>query len=392
MEKWEDYTEEKLESYVVKQLEGIYDEARLELISCGYSSDVVHRAILSGPDSYGDMEVLSNIVNNTIARIKSGKELPQVYNEVRELVEFSIRPMIFSLQQAQPGLTRKEAMWCLLVSGFHCNVASKIAVLFSRNGSSRTKVDGVQDSGDDPDGNTQDQRVELLKRFNLSPTLASMLNQRVMDHANVYCTDGNVSLEQLKGQWPGKKSTGQDEWEDYSMIETLLGGYDGLSVKDEVEVEVEVDDDFFGVLSLVKQILEKKEQVGETKKWAQKRVIQVAKRLSSDLNELKMLRLESEIKRTRLMVLEKGCEIGDAYIDELEAENTGIREDIEAFNLCALVGDEKRAEVAKRGKNCGSKIKAAEKQHNKLKEELEDKKKQCPALREELVSLEKAQN
>ncbi|GLT89297.1 hypothetical protein SLE2022_072850 [Rubroshorea leprosula] len=446
MKIWEEYNEEQLEQLLIKRLQLVYNEAYLSLMSYGYQSNVAIRAILTNGHCFGNTDALGNIIHNSLTYIKSGMvfdnatypEQQKAIVEAGMLVRRSLEAMIYFLFDVRPGLIKWDAMRCLLVSNFHLGIASNINGPFRHNQCSK---DGSQtnNSTDASSGvcEVQEKRdcsasdwnkhypfaqnsdgileryLKLPKKFNLSPALASELNRNVVDYAAAYRANINVSPRQpkaLSSPWPQKKLSALYAWEDSCVVNLLLGGVDGVSVKSEPEVDLS-DPKVQLISSLVNQIKEVKEQLKDRKEWAHEKVMQAAKKLSNDLIELKMLRLEREEKHRakssglqteeeamKLLEMENAIrkanckvDIANAGVKKLEIQNAEIKAEVEAFKLSASESDKMSAEVAKKERKCLKRIMTLEKQHNKLKEELQDKKKKSLELQQELVSIQKAQ-
>ncbi|XWS62124.1 hypothetical protein CRYUN_Cryun07bG0184500 [Craigia yunnanensis] len=129
--------------------------------------------------------------------------------------------------------------------------------------------------------------------------------------------------------------------------------------------------------------------------------MQAARKLSSDLTELKMLRIEREDmqqmkkgKHTiddstmkRLSEMDNAPRKASGQVDQanaavrrLETENAEIRAEMEASKLSASESVTTYLEVAKREKKCLKKLLAWEKQKTRLQEEIADEKEKIKEL------------
>lgn len=449
MEDWKLYTEEQLEELLLRKLEAIYNEAYVRLISYGHPPDVVLKAILTNGHGFGNLDILTNIVQNSLGYIKTGfviddgtyRECQQVFGDMNMLVKNSLAVMIYLLCQVRPNLIKGDAMWCLLMCNFHLGVASTIKLPFVTNeGESQVavnnrslyassgvcKVRGDQLSGDDkahdfgkngPSDKLDvwmERNLSIAKSYKLTPSLEAKLKMNIGNFAAACRATVKMSPKQLqasKSSLPSKNSTESFEWEDSCMVNLVLSSFGNLSLNEKSESE-SLDPQVEIISRLVHNIKEIKQQVKERKEWAQKKVIQAAKKLSHDLSELKILRMEREGKQQlknykleleeetmkKLMQLEDalrktGCQadLVNAAVKRLEVENAEIRAEVEAFKLSASESDKICVEVVRREKKCLKKILALEKQNTKYREEIEEEKKKSLHLHQQLVDLKKAQ-
>nr|GME00030.1 MND1-interacting protein 1-like [Ipomoea batatas] len=142
---WGYCTEEQLEDLVMKNLEFLYNEAIVKLVSLGYDEDVALKAILKNGFCYGGMDVLNNILHNAISYLKSGtssEESENNFTDLRQMQEYSLAGMVCILQQVKPQFSKGDAMWCLLMSDLNVGRASvmDIPVLPQPNGNGSASV------------------------------------------------------------------------------------------------------------------------------------------------------------------------------------------------------------------------------------------------------------
>ncbi|KAJ6701311.1 hypothetical protein OIU74_012633 [Salix koriyanagi] len=224
---WGYCTEEQLEEILLKNLEFLYKEAISKLVGLGYDEDVALKAILRNGYCYGGMDVLTNILHNSLAYLNSNDcgnssngnvdETELVFNDLRQLEEYSLAGMVSLLQQVKPHLSKGDAMWCLLMSDLHVGRASalKIPVAslpgigsgnvqssvesvggvdngvgvvapalcrfhggwgFGSGGGSEFSLDGFFSYSAEM---TLQKDIECPKRFNLSPSMKSLLKRNV---------------------------------------------------------------------------------------------------------------------------------------------------------------------------------------------------------------------
>ncbi|KAL6183604.1 hypothetical protein ACLB2K_045015 [Fragaria x ananassa] len=467
-------TEDQLEELLLKNLEFLYNEAISKLVALGYGEDLALKAILRNGHCYGGMDVLTNIMHNSLAHLNSdsgskdgnSEDSEPVFADLRQLEEYSLAGMVCMLQQVRPRLSKGDAMWCLLMSDLHVGRAStmEIPVLpsagnesgaaaagnvesggngshsvgvmapalcrfhggwgFGNEGSSEFPVQGFFSNGAEL---TLQRDIECPKRFNLSPSMKSLLKRNVAMFAAGFranskqlhsqpqvsisnLTSGDVVVglgDEITVHQPeeSQKSKNQEvvtsvlsKFRDFNLDENLeLGGEDQ---KNEV------------IVTLLHQVKELEKQVKERKEWAHQKAMQAAKKLSHDLTELKMLRMEREEtqrlkkgKQTledttmkRLSEMENALRKASGQVDRanaavrrLENENAEIRAEMEASKLSASESVNTCLEVAKREKKCLKRLLAWEKQKGKLQEEIGEEKQKILELQQQLARIKQDQ-
>ncbi|PPR82396.1 hypothetical protein GOBAR_AA38323 [Gossypium barbadense] len=558
---WGYCTEEELEEILLKNLEFLYNEAITKLISLGYDEDVALKAILRNGHCYGGMDVLTNILHNSLAYLNSScdnsngsnsEESESGFPDLRQLEEYSLAGMICLLQQVRPHLSKGDAMWCLLMSDLHVGRASTMEIpsLPSLNGCSPVSnnlesVDnngvgvvspalcrfhggwgfgnggdfavnglfscgaemtlqrdiecpkrfnlspsmksllkknvaifaasfranskqmqtqnqacvGTLSSGDAPlavagtlcrfhggwgFGNggdfavnglfscgaemTLQRDIECPKRFNLSPSMKSLLkknvaifaasfraNSKQMQTQNQACvgtlSSGDAPLAVAGSEVSAEKSEESQNLMSQDGVNSVLSKFRDLNIDENLERAGE-DQKSEMIISLLHQIKDLEKQVKERKDWAHQKAMQAARKLSSDLTELKMLRMEREEmqrmkkgKHTiedstmkRLSEMENALRKASGQVDRanaavrrLETENAEIRAEMEASKLSASESVTTCLEVAKREKKCLKKLLAWEKQKAKLQDEIADEKDKIKDLQRCLARVEQDQ-
>ncbi|KAG6680022.1 hypothetical protein I3842_13G018700 [Carya illinoinensis] len=404
------YSEQQLEELLRKKLEMIYNEAYVRLICHGYSHDVVLKAILTNGHGFGDMDIVTNIVQNSLNYIKTGfvlddgtyKQGQQVFGDMKMLVKNSLAVMIYLLRQVRPNLIKRDAMRCLLMSNFHLGLSSTMKVPFSTD-----ECEG-QVAEDDSLVNASPEVCEVQSNKLSGDGQSDDLGKNAACRATVKMSP---KMQATEASLPRKKSTEPLEWEDSCMVKLILGGFGDLRLNEQSEIE-SLDPKIEIISSLVQNIKDIKQQVKDRKEWAQKKVVQAAKKLSHDLSEIKMLRIENGGERQakndgeevnkealkKLVQLENalrraGCQADLAKLANrnISAKNAEIRAEVEAFKLSASESDKMCMEVGSRENKCLKKILALEKQNNKYREEIEGEKKKSSHLHQQLLDLKKAQ-
>ncbi|XWS38725.1 hypothetical protein CRYUN_Cryun19dG0155400 [Craigia yunnanensis] len=466
---WGYCTEEQLEEILLKNLEFLYNEAMSKLVTLGYDEDVALKAILRNGHCYGGMDVLTNILHNSLAYLNSScgssngsssEESEPCFPDLRQLEEYSLAGMVCLLQQVRPHLSKGDVMWCLLMSDLHIGRASTMEIPSlpsPTNGCSPVSNNpesvgnngvgvvsptlcrfhggwGFGNGGADFAMNgffsysaemTLQRGIECPKRFNLSPSMKSLLKKNVamfaasfranskqmqtQNHACAGTLSSGDALAVAGDEVPAEKSESQN-LKSQDGFNSVLSKFLDLNIDENLEHVGEQKGEM--IISLIHQIKDLENQVKERKEWAHQKAMQAARKLSSDLTELKMLRMEREemqlmkkgkhtiedstMKRLSEMenALRKASwqvDRANAAVRRLETENAEIRAEMEASKLSASESVTTCLEVAKREKKCLKKLLAWEKQKTKLQEEIADENEKIKELQRCLARVEQDQ-
>ncbi|TKY55559.1 MND1-interacting protein 1 [Spatholobus suberectus] len=476
---WGYCTEEQLEEILLKNLEFIYNEAVSKLVALGYDEDVAVKAILRNGHCYGGMDVLTNILHNSLAFLNSNNsdgaggysnnnsgnldESEPVFSDLRQLEEYSLAGMVCLLQQVRPHLSKGDAMWCLLMSDLHVGRASAMEIPvpgnggpapataegggnsvgvmapalcrfhggwgFGNGGGLDFPVNGIFSCG--AEMNLQLQRdIEFPKRFNLSPSMKSLLKRNVAMFAAGFRANSKQLQAQVKAiasrstapnldpsavsgmEVPAEQSRGDSQnLDSQDAVNSVLSKFRDLNLDENLELVAEDQKDEV-IVTLFHQIKDLEKQVDERKDWAHQKAMQAARKLSSDLTELKMLRMEREetqkLKKgkptledttmKRLSEMENALrkasgqlDLANAAVRRLETENAEMKAEMEASKLSASESVTACLEVAKREKKCLKKLLAWEKQKAKLQQEISNEKDKILETQEILVQIRQCQ-
>ncbi|XP_044502731.1 MND1-interacting protein 1-like [Mangifera indica] len=472
---WGYCTEEQLEEILLKNLEFLYNEAISKLVALGYDEDVALKAILKNGYCYGGMDVLTNILHNSLAYLNSSScgggnsnasnvnsEEPElVFNDLRQLEEYSLAGMVCLLQQVRPHLSKGDAMWCLLMSDLHVGRANTIEIPgtnvcsgtipnnvdnavnnggvsgvvapalcrfhggwgFGNGGNSEFSVNGFFSYGAEM---ALPRDIECPKRFNLSPSMKSLLKRNVA----MFAAGFRANSKQMQSQSPACITSGGDlspvgsgpellvekceeskNLKDPNGVDSVMSKFHDLNIDEHLEDVTEDQKDEM-IVTLLDQVKELEKLVKERKEWAHQKAMQAARKLSNDLTELKMLRMEREEtqrlkkgKQTledttmkRLSDMENALRKASGQVDRanaavrrLETENAEIRAEMEASKLSAAESVTTCLEVAKREKKCLKRLLAWEKQKANLHEEIGDEKEKIKELQQCLAHIQQDQ-
>lgn len=479
---WGYCTEEQLEGLLFRNLDLLYNEAINKLVALGYDEEVALKAILRNGHTYGGMDVLTNILHNCLAYLNSGgsngangEESAPSFADLRQLEEYSLSGLVCLLQQFRPQLTRGDAMWCLLMNDLHVGRASvmEIPVLPSPSvsGSGNGNVNGTVCEGASPssvlcpegvvanggpigvapalcrfhggwgfgNGGTSEfpmngmngflsyaseialqREIECPKRFNLSPSMKSLLKRNVamfaagfranskQFHSQSQACPSSLSGGNTLSGVSGVSVAQSEDSKNQDVVNSVMSKFRDLNLDENTE-QVALDQKDEMILSLIHQIKDLEKQVKERKEWAHQKAMQAARKLSHDLTELKMLRMERDEtqrlkkgKQTledttlkRLTDMENALRMASGQVDranaavrKLETENAEIRAEMEASKLSASESVTTCLEVAKREKKCLKRLLAWEKQKTKMQEEIAAEKQKISELQQELALVE----
>ncbi|XP_055819734.1 MND1-interacting protein 1-like [Solanum dulcamara] len=349
-------TEDQLEDILLQNLEILYSEAITKLMDLGYDEEVAMKAILKNGHCYGGMDVLTNILHNSLSYLNNGyvnsgsclslDESDQSFVDLRQLEEYSLAGMICLLQQMKPHLSKADAMWCLLVSDLHVGRASVMEIpdgsgrisgsVSGGGGSSSANVEGVATGpigvvpamcrfhGGWGFGNStasaiplnssfaitadssSQKEIDCPKRFNLTPSMKTMLKRNVAAFTAGFRSNPKYMQNQSRASSSsladGNQSSGLAQLGDsqtsksQDVVNTVVGKFQDLNLDENTQQQgnKDLDQKDEMILSLLDQIKDLERQVKERKDWAHQKAMQAARKLSHDLTELKTLRMEKE--------------------------------------------------------------------------------------------------
>ncbi|VFQ66414.1 unnamed protein product [Cuscuta campestris] len=414
---WGYCTEEQLEEILLRNLEVLHNEAIVRLISFGYTEDVALKAVLKNGFCYGGMDVLTNIMHNALSYLNSSDSKRSEdseknnFTDMKQMLEYSLVGMVCLLQQVKPHLSKGDAMWCLLMSDLHVGRASvmDVPLLSQPNGVSNATPSSVcrfHENPNDLNGNFMQKEIECPKRFNLSPSMKNLLKRNVAAFAAGFRSNTKSSQNQTRaglGMVEEEGGAGKGEESGQDVVLSVLNKFRDLNLEESMDQKEET------IVSLVRQAKDLERQVKERKEWAHQKAMQAARKLSNDLTELKLLRMEREetqgVKKgkqvledntmKRLTEMENALRKASGEVDransavkKLENENAEIRAEMEACKLSASESAMTCMEVAKREKKCLKKLSAWEKQKAKLQEDIASEKQKILELVAQLAQVE----
>ncbi|XP_061366971.1 MND1-interacting protein 1-like [Gastrolobium bilobum] len=247
--------------------------------------------------------------------------------------------------------------------------------------------------------------IEFPKRFNLSPSMKSSLKRNVA----VFAAGFKEKFKNLQTQVV-EQSGDSRNLDDRADLRSALSKFSNLNLDEGMHL-VEDNERDDKIIKIILQIKDLEKYIEEQKDWAHKSVIGAARKLSNDLTELKMLRMEREetlkSKRgkptlddstmKRLSEMEDAlrrasgqADRANANVRRIELENAEIKAEIEASKLSASESVDACKEVEKREKKFLKKLKAWEKQKAKLEQEISDEREKVLKTQEELAQIKQS--
>ncbi|RWW33767.1 hypothetical protein GW17_00001510 [Ensete ventricosum] len=448
---WGCCTEEQLEELLLKNLDFFYREALVRLVSMGYDEEAALRAVLCNGRCYGSSDVVSNIVHNAVAHLTAPPPPPpraahqdpsaaaavpgNGFADLRHLQEYSLAEMVCLLLQVRPNLTRGDAMWCLLMSDLHVGRASTIEIPVPSAATypstapplapvaAPTTAGGaigeftpavnlckfhaatVTAAASVSNGNAADPIQPSMKPTPRRPAstfpTASGFRPFIKPPARPAASDLAPEDEQLKEYLASARDRAENGSLDTGVVNSVLKALEGMSLEDNGMEDPKKE----MILDVIRQIRDLEAQVKERQEWAQQKALQAARKLSNDLTELKVLRMEREENQRlkngkqaledttmkRLSEMENALkkvsgqvDRANAVVRQLETENAEIRAEIEASKLSASESERTCTEVARREKKCLKKLVAWEKQRVKMLGEISSEKKKIMQMQQQL--------
>ncbi|KAA3454467.1 E3 ubiquitin-protein ligase protein [Gossypium australe] len=116
---WSDLTEAQLEELVLSNLDAIFKSAIKKIVACGYAEEMAIKAVLRSGLCYGCKDTVSNIVDNTLAYLRSGQDcIPSrdhCFEDLQQLEKYILAELVCVLREVRPFFSIGDAMWCLLI-------------------------------------------------------------------------------------------------------------------------------------------------------------------------------------------------------------------------------------------------------------------------------------
>lgn len=116
---WSDLTESQLEELVLSNLDTIFKSAIKRIMAFGYSEEIATKAVLRSGICYGCKDIVSNIVENTLAFLRSGHDIDSsgehYFENLLQMEKYVLAELVCVLREVRPFFSTGDAMWCLLI-------------------------------------------------------------------------------------------------------------------------------------------------------------------------------------------------------------------------------------------------------------------------------------
>ncbi|KAK8959151.1 putative E3 ubiquitin-protein ligase RF4 [Platanthera guangdongensis] len=128
---WSSPAENELEEIILNNLSEIFNEAIKAIASYGYTEEVASNAVLSYGICYRCKYTVSNIVDNALLLLRTGREVDSSPREnaaedLQILARSVLADMVNFLRAVRPFFSAGDALWCLLLCDL--NVSQAYAV------------------------------------------------------------------------------------------------------------------------------------------------------------------------------------------------------------------------------------------------------------------------
>ncbi|KAK9072052.1 hypothetical protein SSX86_008484 [Deinandra increscens subsp. villosa] len=124
---WSDLTESQLEELVLVNLDTMFKSAIKKIVSCGYTEEVAVKGILRSGLCCGCQDIVSSIVENTLAFLKNGQEVDpwkeHQFENIQQMEKYLLAELVCVLREIRPFFSTGDAMWCLLISDMNVSQA-----------------------------------------------------------------------------------------------------------------------------------------------------------------------------------------------------------------------------------------------------------------------------
>ncbi|TYI49013.1 hypothetical protein E1A91_D12G006400v1 [Gossypium mustelinum] len=162
---WDDPIACQLEELLLSNLQMIFQNAIKKIVECGFKEDVAEKAISRHGLYQGGKDLVSNVVNDAIASLKKGIEGDisiHLFEDLQQLVVYTMLEMISVLREVKPCLSIAEAMWWLLMFDLNISVACEVEGDILRNlGCVEVSGESFSDSNPKSRAGTQNPETKL---------------------------------------------------------------------------------------------------------------------------------------------------------------------------------------------------------------------------------------
>ncbi|CAN6217465.1 unnamed protein product [Urochloa humidicola] len=422
---WLRFTADDLEERLLKKLDEAYAAALARLADLGHGEEASLEAVLRAGHCYGKLnDPVSNIVANARTYLSDPGHAGGAggFADLRRLEEYSLAGLVCLLQSSRPTLTRAEALWCLLSSDLRLEEA--IAIGCSLNGKPVPAAAPAESEELPPAVAEAPQRGHIHYKSATAATAAqdpSLFDPETFMKLAIHQGPAAATISCLKAAGWSRSSDAATEGQPKEsfakklsteeLIESVVAELEALDIAKKDPPDANPDPKNQMVRDLIKQTREMEAQLKERREWAQGKAIQAARKLGTDLTELRVLRMEHDENQRRkkekqvmeddtmkrLAHLENELkkksgqlDRSNATVQRLEMENAEIRAEMEAAKLSASETEKQCQGLLRKEKKDAKKLEVWERQKAKLKEDIAECKTKVTQAEKELSEVNKA--
>ncbi|RLN35781.1 MND1-interacting protein 1 [Panicum miliaceum] len=421
---WLRATANELEERLLKRLDEAYAAALARLADLGHGEEASLEAVLRAGHCYGK---LNDPVSNIVAHARTYLSDPGHaggaggFADLRRLEEYSLAGLVCLLQSNHPTLTRGEALWCLLSSDLRLEEA--IAIGCSLNGKPAPAAAPAESEELPPAVAETPQRGHIHYHNTTAATAQdpALFDPETFMRLAIRQGPAAATISCLKAAGWSRSSGAAPEGQPKEsvakklsteeLIESVVAELEVLDIDKKDPQDANPDPKNQMVHDLIKQTREMEAQLKERREWAQGKAIQAARKLGTDLTELRVLRMEHDENQRRkkekqvmeddtmkrLAHLENELkkksgqlDRSNATVQRLEMENAEIRAEMEAAKLSASETERQCQGLLRKEKKDTKKLEVWERQKAKLKEDIAECKTKITQAERELSEVNKA--
>ncbi|KAF0893943.1 hypothetical protein E2562_033365 [Oryza meyeriana var. granulata] len=424
---WGRATADELEDRLLRRLEEAYAAALARLADLGYCEEAALHAVLRAGHCYGKLgDPVANIVANARVFLSDPDHAGGAggFADLRRLEEYSLAGLVCLLQSSRLSLSRAEAMWCLLSCDLRLDQA--ISMGASLNEKPTPAIASAESDEVLPPTTAAVQHGYChyhTTTASATPDTARFDPDNFMRLA--MCQGpGSVSgvISCIKTTWSRTNGTAPDaqaqadqqvtmKLSTEEIIDSIVKELKLLDIDKKDTPDVKPDPKNEMVRDLIKQTREMEAQLKERKEWAQQKAIQAARKLGTDLTELRVLRMQHDENQRRkkdkqemedetmkrLTQLENELKKKSGQLDrsngtvqKLEMENAEIRAEMEAAKLSASESERQCQKLVKKEKKDSKRLEMWDRQKAKLQEDIAECKAKITQADRELAEVNKA--
>lgn len=127
---WDEPISYQLQELLSQNLSATFQSAIKKIAEHGYTEEVAKSAILRSGLYYGRKDTVSNIVDGALVFLKREKNYDgsryHIFQDLDNLVEYTMLEMLYVLREVKPSLTILEAMWFLLICDLNLSQACAV--------------------------------------------------------------------------------------------------------------------------------------------------------------------------------------------------------------------------------------------------------------------------